>query len=127
MSENSNPQAPAVEVTDPTPALLAALWQRNLPLLLERLDCLDRAAHELQSGSLSNTQLEEITSIAHKLAGSLGMFGYHQGTLVARELEHLLDTIQPGPAPHHQTSVSPASALRFRELTQALRQALPLP
>lgn len=137
MNENST-QAPTLEVTDPTPSLLAALWRRNLPILLERLDLLDHAAHQLQSGPLPNALLEEITSIAHKLAGSLGMFGYHQGTLVARDLEHLLDSVQhttptstcPGssdPAPDGQAPSIPAYAHRFRELTQTLRQSLPIP
>jgi HPt (histidine-containing phosphotransfer) domain-containing protein len=71
-------------------ALLAILWQRQLPLLQERLDLLDRAAAEASSGILSEASRNEALTVAHKLAGSLGMFGYHQGTETARTMELIL-------------------------------------
>ena len=61
-------------------ALLAELWQRHLPALRERLDLLDRTAAEASSGSLAEASRVEAHSIAHKLAGNLGMFGHRQGT-----------------------------------------------
>jgi HPt (histidine-containing phosphotransfer) domain-containing protein len=71
-------------------ALLATLWQRQLPLLHERLDLLDRTVAEASAGALSETSRADALSVAHKLAGSLGMFGYHQGTETARAMELLL-------------------------------------
>jgi HPt (histidine-containing phosphotransfer) domain-containing protein len=71
-------------------ALLADLWHRQLPLLRERLDLLDRTAAEASTGALSEASRAEALSVAHKLAGSLGMFGYHQGTEIARTLELIL-------------------------------------
>jgi HPt (histidine-containing phosphotransfer) domain-containing protein len=71
-------------------ALLASLWERSLPTLYERLDLLDRVAAESASGNLTEINREEAFNIAHKLAGSLGMFGYHQGTEIARQIEQLL-------------------------------------
>ena len=68
---------------------IAALWQRNQPQLLERLAILDRAA---VAPALTPGEREEAVSTAHKLAGSLGMFGFHEGTRIARELEQKLET-----------------------------------
>jgi HPt (histidine-containing phosphotransfer) domain-containing protein len=72
--------------------LLATLWQRQLPLLRERLDLLDRTAAEASAGLLSEASRNEALSVAHKLAGSLGMFGYHRGTETARTIEMILKT-----------------------------------
>lgn len=92
--------------------LLAALWQKNLPQLQTRLDLLDHAA---ATRPLPEQLRAEAHSVAHKLAGSLGMFGYMQGTEIARELEVLLDTSQPDPT-------------RLAQLTRDLRTAvLPQP
>jgi HPt (histidine-containing phosphotransfer) domain-containing protein len=71
-------------------ALLTDLWQRQLPLLQERLALLDRTAAEAAAGTLSEPSRAEALSVAHKLAGSLGMFGYHQGTETARTMELIL-------------------------------------
>ncbi|WP_158794001.1 Hpt domain-containing protein [Granulicella sp. L60] len=92
--------------------LLVKLWRKNLPTLHERLDLLDRAAGEAASGRLDEAKREEARDIAHKLSGSLGMFGYEQGTQIAREIEQILkdaDRVGLG---------------RFSSLTVALRRAL---
>ena len=70
--------------------VLATLWEKNLPTLRERLDLLDRTASLAASGALPEEPRLEAYSIAHKLTGSLGMFGYQQGTDIARKIEHIL-------------------------------------
>jgi HPt (histidine-containing phosphotransfer) domain-containing protein len=93
--------------------LLANLWERSLPTLHERLNILDRAALEGISGNLSETSRIEALNVAHKLSGTLGMFGRHQGTEIAREMEQLL------------SAPIPAAALpRLVTLAASLRQAL---
>ena len=78
--------------------LLRSLWERNRPLMMERLATLDEAVASTQAGRLSPAEHEQAESIAHKLAGSLGMFGLHEGTNIARRLEALLtSTDQPDP------------------------------
>ena len=94
-----------------TTQLIAALWKRNQPLILERLDQLDAAAAAAHAGSLSEPQRMEAESTAHKLSGSLGMFGFSQGTDFARELETELRTQSPQPQ-------------RLTELSIALRATL---
>jgi HPt (histidine-containing phosphotransfer) domain-containing protein len=80
---------------DKTAVLLAALWQKNLPVVEQRLEILDRATAAAADGSLTLEQREEAADTAHKLAGSLGMYGFPQGTNLAREIEILLDYRTP--------------------------------
>jgi HPt (histidine-containing phosphotransfer) domain-containing protein len=94
-----------------TQELIASLWQRNQPKILERLALLDAAAAASGSGVLNPALQREAAGIAHKLAGSLGMYGFHEGTRMARELEQHLS----GPAVHAATLAA---------LTAELRQSL---
>jgi HPt (histidine-containing phosphotransfer) domain-containing protein len=56
----------------------------------ERLVTLDRAAAAASAGTLDEALHAEAASTGHKLAGSLGMYGYDEGTRIAREIEVLL-------------------------------------
>jgi HPt (histidine-containing phosphotransfer) domain-containing protein len=80
-----------------TALLLASVWQRNRGLVEERLALLDRAAAMAEAGTLVDDLRQEACGTAHKLAGSLGMYGYDEGTRIARELEVLLDQAAPDP------------------------------
>jgi HPt (histidine-containing phosphotransfer) domain-containing protein len=70
-------------------AALDALWARFEPEMLERVATLEAAAEAFKAGRISPAQHEAAHAAAHKLAGSLGIFGLTQGTLLARELESL--------------------------------------
>jgi len=74
------------DAADKTAALLANLWVRVRPIVEERLVTLDRAAAAAREGPLADALRVEAASAAHKLAGSLGMYGYDEGTRVAREI-----------------------------------------
>ena len=78
------------QINDPIDDVLAQLWQKNLPTIRERLDLLDRFGSAAVSGSLEEPTRIEALNIAHKLAGSLGMYGYPQGTEVAAKMERIL-------------------------------------
>jgi HPt (histidine-containing phosphotransfer) domain-containing protein len=99
------------EAEDKTAALLAALWVRNRPMVEERLAVLDRAAAAAAGGALGEELRAEAAGNAHKLAGSLGMYGFDEGTRVARELEVLLGVATP-------------DAARLGELIAELRAAI---
>ena len=86
------------DADDKTASLLAALWLRNLPLVEGRLALLDRAAAAIADGALTEELREEASHTAHKLAGSLGMYGYDEGTRIAREMEALLGEAAPDAA-----------------------------
>lgn len=96
------------EASEKTKALLADLWRRNRPVIADRLAILDRAA---AAEPLPVELRDEALDVAHKFSGSLGMFGFEQGTILARELEQLLDT------PHADRS-------RLIEITEQLRAML---
>jgi HPt (histidine-containing phosphotransfer) domain-containing protein len=92
--------------------ILAQLWQKNLPTIRERLDLLDQFASAASTGSLPDDTRLEALSIAHKLAGSLGMYGYQQGTEVASQMERILK------------SPTPETLLTLRSLAVDLRKSL---
>jgi HPt (histidine-containing phosphotransfer) domain-containing protein len=81
-----------------TESLLAALWLRNRPIFEERVATLERAARSATAGDLPEALGKAALDAAHKLSGSLGMYGYDRGTLIARELELMLDSPEPDPA-----------------------------
>ena len=83
------------EAQDKTAALLATLWLKNRPIVDERLASLDGAAAAAAGGSLADAQRKEAQSAAHKLAGALGMYGFDEGTRVARQIEVLLEGREP--------------------------------
>lgn len=95
-----------------TESLLRDLWQRKLPMVRDQIGSLRRAAATLETATLTEPLRAEAAVAAHKLAGSLGMFGYPEGTRCARALEALLDADE----------AVPASA--FSELLQQLEAAL---
>ncbi len=74
-----------------TRKLLASLWTRNLPMMKDRLQLLERAAETARSASLTAPLRRDAATTAHKFAGSLGMFGYTESTEIARKLELIFD------------------------------------
>src|SRR6185437_6364299 len=94
--------------------LISALWERSVPLITDRLNGLDIACEAAVVGRLSPIMRRGATDTAHKLAGSLGMFGYPRGTEVAREIEQLLE------------SDGVVDVGLLRELVVELRGCLPL-
>jgi HPt (histidine-containing phosphotransfer) domain-containing protein len=75
--------------------ILLELWQKNLPTIRERLDLLDQFGLAASTGTLAETHRIEALNIAHKLAGSLGMYGYQRGTEVASKMERILKSPTP--------------------------------
>ena len=81
-----------------TTRLIADLWRKNQPQILDRIALLQAAAEAAHSGNLGKAQRAEAESMSHKLAGSLGMFGYPEGTTIARALEDEFHRESPDPA-----------------------------
>jgi HPt (histidine-containing phosphotransfer) domain-containing protein len=76
----------------PMQAAIAAIWLKSLPQTRDRLALLQRAADELSTSRTIDSDLRaEAIAIAHKMAGSLGMFGFHDATEHARAIEVTLD------------------------------------
>jgi HPt (histidine-containing phosphotransfer) domain-containing protein len=96
-----------------TSALLSSLWLRIRPIIEERLEVIERAAAAATTGSLDVDTREEAADVAHKLAGSLGMYGYDSGTRLARQLELLLDYSKPDPVQLQQLAIALRKSLTF--------------
>jgi HPt (histidine-containing phosphotransfer) domain-containing protein len=87
----NNGTTSSVDKSNQTRELILRLWQRSLPVIHERLNLLDAAATAAQAEAFSIELRAQAICEAHKLAGSLGMFGYPQGSVLAREIEQLLE------------------------------------
>jgi HPt (histidine-containing phosphotransfer) domain-containing protein len=85
----------ATQPADQIDTVLAQLWKKNLPTIRERLDLLDQFGVAASGGKLDEPTRLEALNIAHKLAGSLGMYGYQQGTEVASKMERILKSPTP--------------------------------
>jgi HPt (histidine-containing phosphotransfer) domain-containing protein len=103
----SNAQIDA-EIND----VLTQLWKKNLPTIRQRLDLLDQFGSAAVSGTLEEHNRTEALRIAHNLAGSLGMYGYQQGTEVAARMERILK------------SPTPETLVTLRSLAADLRKSL---
>jgi HPt (histidine-containing phosphotransfer) domain-containing protein len=90
---------PAPEAAAQIQARIDAVWQRNRPLILDRISELLHAAATARLGQLTPELTEEASATAHKLAGSLGMFGFPEGTVLARAFEQSLTETTPPDAP----------------------------
>ncbi len=74
---------------------LAEVWTRNRHLVLERLQAIENYLTALASSSTTPELRTDAMNNAHKLAGSLGMFGLQEGTDLARSIENALDSSAP--------------------------------
>ncbi|MDX2096772.1 MAG: response regulator [Leptolyngbyaceae cyanobacterium bins.59] len=78
-------------------AAAIAIWEQFKPTILERLKALDQAVVALQSGVLPSQLHQAAIEAAHKLAGSLAMFGFPEGSRLGREIEDWLSQSQNNP------------------------------
>jgi diguanylate cyclase (GGDEF)-like protein len=95
--------------------VLAGIWERSKGTVNSQLTSLEQAATALADGTLDDTTRQQAERDAHKLAGSVGTFGFTEGTRLAREIEHLLQASPVADQTH---------AERLAQLVAALRQEL---
>lgn len=69
---------------------LAAIWERHRPTNAMRVALLGDAASLRAAGTTDAEVIERALTAAHQLAGSLGTFGFDEGTRLAREAERML-------------------------------------
>ncbi len=93
---------------------VSQLWLRFKPVILERVAVVESAATALLSGPIDDLLRKKAEGEAHKLAGSLGSFGFADGSSDAREIEVIL---QSG-------SLGETQILRLSELVVNLRAQL---
>jgi diguanylate cyclase (GGDEF)-like protein len=96
-------------------AAIETIWERRKDEIIGRVAILEEAATALLSGGLDDDLREQAQRDAHKLAGSLGTFGFARGSQLARDVEELLPSTRvPGQG----------DPLRISEAVVALRGEL---
>lgn len=95
---------------------LRASWERLREKILERITTLEQATTAWLEGSLAEELRLQAYQEAHKLAGSLGIFGFAEGSRLAHEIECELQT--------GNRVYAPKEALHFSQLVVALHREL---
>jgi DNA-binding response OmpR family regulator len=88
------PNSPSTAATQPDTALtnvaLAKAWEKFKDVAAERLAVMETTAAALRAGTCDRELHQRAKADAHKLVGSLGSFGFGEGSKLARQLERLL-------------------------------------
>ncbi len=96
-------------------AAIRAIWERRRDEVLTRVDVVEEAVAEALAGSLEEGLRIRAEREAHKLAGSLGTFGFERGSELARDLEVALQA---------SDGSLRSGAPRLARLVMSLRQQL---
>ena len=110
--------SPAAPAPGGLSAAVAQVWERFREPVLKRVDVVEQAALSLLEGGLDAEARRNAEREAHKLAGSVGTFGYGEASRLSREAEQLL----AGPG-----ELGQADALRLADLAVAIRRELQVP
>lgn len=86
----SEPETESIE--EKTKIAITQLWARYRPVILDRLSVVEGAAVELLKGPIDDELRRKAESEAHKLAGSLGTFGFADASRDAHEIEVLFQS-----------------------------------
>ncbi len=65
------------------------MWQRQRQTSLDRISFIEETTANVLRSAADDKAVAEAASAAHKLAGSLGIFGFDDGSRAALEAEHL--------------------------------------
>ncbi|HEY9660075.1 MAG TPA: response regulator, partial [Allocoleopsis sp.] len=93
--------------------LLEQAWKRHQHRVMEQIDVLRQAATALTQQALSRELHQHAQQEAHTLAGSLGMFGFSEGSRLSREMENLLRS---------DNALKPEEIEQFNRLATLLHQ-----
>ncbi|MBD2562131.1 MULTISPECIES: response regulator [Nostoc] len=94
---------------------IAKVWERTKEKLSHRIATIEQATTALRQNQLNDELQFAAEREAHKLAGSLGMYGFVQGSRLAQEIEHFFQSGE---------LVDRNQTLHLSELIVALRQEL---
>ena len=94
---------------------MSAIWQQIAVKLPERVAVIDTALSALVQNKLNKKLGAAAAQEAHKLAGSLGMFGSDEGSRLAQRIERFWKTAKP---------LTPSQIAELTVLVTDLKQAL---
>lgn len=95
-----------------TRAALAQLWTRFCPQAFERVATLEAVLAALDKGVLDADLCQRAEQNAHKLAGSVGTFGFARASEIARRIEHIFQEGQAVAVQSHELLRSLIPTLR---------------
>ena len=99
-------------------AAVAGVWETFRGATLDRVAALEGAVYALAAGELGPERRRDAERDAHRLAGSVGTFGFPRGSALAREIEGVLEG---------QGRLDSAALARLGELVAGLRADLERP
>ncbi|MFN3430534.1 MAG: Hpt domain-containing protein [Candidatus Sericytochromatia bacterium] len=102
------------EIRARTRAAIMAVWATNRGLYAERASALSRTAEAARTAGLSPEARAEAADHAHKVAGAVGTFGYHEASRAAKAIERLLKGDAPLTPEQAQAFVALATELKAR-------------
>ncbi|MFB2978161.1 response regulator [Microseira sp. BLCC-F43] len=100
-----------------TTAAIAGVWNRFKDRIGEQVEVLAQTAAALSEGKITPELHAQAEREAHTLAGSLGTFGFSEGSQVARKIERLLQA----------TNLGRKDAVRLGKLVKSLRTEINRP
>ena len=71
-------------------AIRARIWEQTKDQTLGRLAFLEKAFSDLSHGPFTDERRAQAAGESHKLAGSLGTFGFLEASRLARSMEQML-------------------------------------
>ncbi|MGI0485917.1 response regulator [Pantanalinema rosaneae CENA516] len=95
LKPRTSPDITMIASASPVQAATTEIWQQVKEPFLERLSLMEQAIAAFQAGTGSEQLRSQAEQAAHKLAGSLGMFGYHEGSRLSRNLEQGWQFLDP--------------------------------
>ncbi|GAB1540783.1 hypothetical protein NUACC21_34520 [Scytonema sp. NUACC21] len=124
-TENTTPPSSSTSTASPTPQdlkqqtqkIIANAWERAKERIGDRISVIEQATTALLHDGLDNELRLQARSEAHKLAGSLGMFGFEFGSRISRQIEELFEAEEP---------LVREQKLHLSELVVSLRRELQL-
>ncbi|MTJ07318.1 response regulator [Anabaena sp. UHCC 0204] len=119
----NNQTIPTVAKEEILNVSLGKIWNQTKNLSFDRLIAIEETISSLLVGVFDDNLCQKALQNAHKLAGSLGMFGLDEGTILARKIEVILESefkLSSHFTPVHQHKVAQKLDLLVRNLRQHL-------
>jgi diguanylate cyclase (GGDEF)-like protein len=94
---------------------MSAIWERSQDVIMGRVVVIEGAVLALLAGNLTAESRRQAEREAHKLAGTVGTFGFWDASKLAHEAEELLAGAEP---------IAPADTMRLSNVAKQLRREL---
>ena len=105
-------------------AVAAGIWEQTKEKFSQRVAVIEQATKALMANTLAGELQQEAEQAAHKLAGSLGMFNFGQGSRLARATEQLFHVGSPLNS-DQKLQLSELAAALSQEIQQAITGPIP--